>query len=126
MVLNSDCMATGSDGTVILNSSSTANRTSIIDNELHLTFSIPAGFNGMDGANGADGLPGEVTTAALTTAISGTSNNTNAIATLDTPFVDPDAESMRQAYNALVLALDFMCVIVVGASAYRLFLYYRF
>lgn len=41
----------------------------------------------------------------LDAAISGTSNNTNAIATLDTPFADPDAESMRQAYNTLVLAL---------------------
>ena len=43
--------------------------------------------------------------AAISTAVSGTSNNSNAIATLDTPFADPDAESMRQSHNALVLAL---------------------
>ena len=56
-----------------------------------------------------DGAPGEVTNAALATAITGTSNNTNAVPTLDTPFVnDPptlaDMETMRAAHNALVLA----------------------
>ena len=43
------------------------------------------------------------------TAINGTSSNTNAVATMDTPFAnDPptsaDMETMRAAYNALVLA----------------------
>ena len=51
------------------------------------------------------GPQGEVTPAQLTGAISGTSNNSNAVATLDTPFADPDAESMRQRFNELVLAL---------------------
>ena len=51
-----------------------------------------------------DGAPGEVTNAALATAITGTSNNTNAVPTLDTPFADPDAESMRQRFNAFLLA----------------------
>ena len=46
-----------------------------------------------------------MTNAQLSSAISGTSNNSNAIATLDTPFADPDAESMRQRFNELVLAL---------------------
>jgi len=46
-----------------------------------------------------------VTNAQLSTAISGTSSNSNAIATLDTPFADPDAESMRMRFNELVLAL---------------------
>ena len=71
---------------------------------VHLTFGIPRG------AEGVQGPPGEVTNAQLTTAISGTSNNTNAVPTLDTPFTnDPaslaDMETMRAAYNALVLAL---------------------
>ncbi len=46
-----------------------------------------------------------MTTAALTAAINGTSSNSNAVATLDTPFVNPDDEALRAAYNTLVLAL---------------------
>ena len=47
---------------------------------------------------------------AISMAVGGTSNNTNAVPTLDTPFTnDPptlaDMETMRAAYNALVLAL---------------------
>jgi hypothetical protein len=45
-----------------------------------------------------------VTTAQLNAAISGTSNNTNAVATLDSPFADPDAESLRQKLNEFLLA----------------------
>ena len=55
-------------------------------------------------AEGAQGPPGEVTNAALATAISGTSSNTNAVATLDTPFADPDAEALRQRFNEFLLA----------------------
>ena len=62
---------------------------------VHLTFGIPAGAAGADG---------EVTNAALAAAIAGTSNNSNAVATLDTPFADPDAESLRQKLNELILA----------------------
>jgi hypothetical protein len=75
---------------------------------VRFTFGIPRGNDGTNGTNGNDGgqgPPGEVTNAQLSSAISGTSNNTNAIATLDTPFADPDAESMRQRFNELVLAL---------------------
>ena len=46
-----------------------------------------------------------MTNAALSAAISGTSNNSNAVTTLDTPFADPDSEALRVAFNALVLAL---------------------
>ena len=46
-----------------------------------------------------------MTNAQLTTAISGTSSNSNAVLTLDTPLADPDAESMRQRFNELLLAL---------------------
>jgi hypothetical protein len=57
---------------------------------------------------GAQGAPGEVTNAAMTStiasAIAGTANNTNSVPTLDTAFADPDAEAIRQAFNALVLA----------------------
>ena len=75
---------------------------------VHFTFGIPHGAEGMQGP------PGEVTNAQLATAISmavgGTSNNSNGVPTLDTPFTsDPaslaDMETMRLAYNALVLAL---------------------
>jgi len=62
---------------------------------------------------GAQGAPGEVTNAAMSdaiaTAIAGTSNNTNSVPTMDTPFTDPvtpaDLELIRANYNALVLAL---------------------
>lgn len=74
---------------------------------VRFNFGIPAGFNG---TNGIDGAPGEVTNAQLTSAIAGTSGNSNAVATLDTPFTnDPatsaDLELMRAKYNELVLAL---------------------
>ena len=45
-----------------------------------------------------------MTNAQLATAISGTSNNSNAVSTLDTPFADPDMESLRQKLNELILA----------------------
>jgi hypothetical protein len=39
------------------------------------------GTNGIDGQTGAQGLPGEVSNADFTTAINGTSSNTNTVAT---------------------------------------------
>lgn len=88
------------DGVSTLNPGDAATvSTSFDGTNVHFAFGIP---RGNDGTNGA---PGEVTNAQLATAIAGTSNNTNAIPTLDTPFADPDAETLRQAYNALVLAL---------------------
>src|SRR6185436_18013107 len=47
---------------------------------VHLSFGIP---RGMHGEQGIQGPPGEVTNAALATAIAGTANNTNSVATLD-------------------------------------------
>jgi hypothetical protein len=35
--------------------------------------------------------------------ISGTSNNTNAVSTLDTAFADPDMEALRQKVNEMIL-----------------------
>ncbi len=72
---------------------------------VHFTFGIP---RGADGANGSDGAPGEVSNQqlndAVANAIVSTSANTNAVATLDTPMADPDSETLRQAFNTLVLA----------------------
>ena len=53
---------------------------------------------------------GEVTNAALAAAIAGTSANTNAVVTLDTPFAnDPptlaDIEALRTKINEMILAM---------------------
>jgi hypothetical protein len=69
----------------------------------------PQGTEGPQGPQGPQGLPGEVTNAALAAAIAGTSANTNAVATLDTPFTnDPptlaDMEQIRAKINELILA----------------------
>jgi hypothetical protein len=78
---------------------------------VRLTFGIP---RGNDGATGPTGQNGEVTQVDLNNAqlntLSQTSNNSNGVGTLDTPFTnDPpttaDMEMIRQAYNDLVLAL---------------------
>jgi hypothetical protein len=76
-------------------------------NNVHFTFGIP---EGSQGAQGAVGPPGEVTSSDLNNAISGTSGNSNAVPTMDVPFTnDPptlvDMETMRAAYNTLVVAL---------------------
>ena len=73
---------------------------------VHFVFNIP---RGAQGEQGIQGPPGEVTNAALASAIAGTSNNTNAVATLDTPFTnDPptlaDMEVMRAKINELINA----------------------
>ena len=77
---------------------------------VHLVFNIP---RGPQGEQGIQGPPGEVTNAAMegviSSAIAGTANNTNAVATMDTPFVnDPaslaDLELMRAKINEVILA----------------------
>lgn len=55
------------------------------------------GIPGTDGAPGADGNPGEVTTAALDSAISGTSSNTNGVATLGLTVSDPPTQGEMQS-----------------------------
>ncbi len=67
---------------------------------IRFTFDIPQGNNGSDGAQGP---PGEISQAQLDNAIAGTSANTNAVSTLDTPFADPDMEAMRQKMNEMIL-----------------------
>jgi hypothetical protein len=73
-------------------------------------FGIPRGNDGGEGQQGIQGPPGEVTAADLGTAINGTSVNSNAVPTMDVPFMNEpptmaDMETMRAAYNALVLGL---------------------
>lgn len=45
-----------------------------------------------------------MTAADLADAVTGTSSNTNAVTTLDTPFADPDLETVRQKLNEFLLA----------------------
>ena len=42
---------------------------------------------------------------AIGTAIAGTSANTNSVQTLESPFSDPDMESLRQKLNELINSL---------------------
>ncbi|MEO6786075.1 MAG: hypothetical protein ABI318_08075 [Chthoniobacteraceae bacterium] len=79
---------------------------------VHLTFGLPVGATGADGIQG---MPGEVTTVQLNAAIAdalsaaqaNSSANTNAVATLDTPFAnDPptlaDIEVLRAKINEII------------------------
>jgi hypothetical protein len=73
---------------------------------VRFTFDIP---RGQTGDTGATGQPGEVSQTDLQNAVNDAlqqcSNNSNAVGTLDAPMADPDAETLRNAYNTLVLAL---------------------
>ncbi len=85
-------------------------QTSFDGSNVRFQFGIPRGQNGNDGGSGPQGLPGEVTMAQLSTAIKGTSNNSNGVNTLDTPFAnDPptlaDLELMRVKLNELITTL---------------------
>ena len=74
--------------------------------DVRFTFGIPRGSDGSNGSNGSDGAqgpPGEISQAQLNSAISGTSNNTNAVSTLDSGFADPDMEALRQKVNEMIL-----------------------
>ena len=71
--------------------------------DVHFTFGIPRG------ADGTPGLPGEVSTTDLNNGLANTlaqtSSNSNAVATLDSPMVEPEAEALRQKLNELINAL---------------------
>jgi hypothetical protein len=66
----------------------------------------PAGADGVPGPQGPQGQPGEVSLTdlnnGLLNTLNQTSNNTNAVATLDNPFPDPDVETLRQKVNELI------------------------
>ncbi len=81
-------------------------QTTFDGSNVHFTIGIPRGNDGSNGSNGSDGAqgpPGEITQAQLNSAISGTSNNTNGVSTLDTGFADPDMEALRQKVNEMIL-----------------------
>ena len=78
-------------------------QTSFDGSNVRFQFGIPRGNDGSSGTNGSDGAPGEVSNAQLNSAISGTSNNTNGVSTLDTGFADPDMEALRQKLNEMIL-----------------------
>ena len=86
-----ECLNPGEPATV---------QTSFDGSNVRFTFGIP---RGSDGTSGSDGAPGEVSQAQLDNAISGTSNNTNGVSTLDTDFADPDLEALRQKMNEIIL-----------------------
>jgi hypothetical protein len=67
------------------------------------TFGISRGSDGTSGSDGPQGPSGEISEAQLNSAISGKSANTNGVSTLDSPFTDPDMESMRQKLNEMIL-----------------------
>ncbi|MFN0075461.1 MAG: hypothetical protein ACKVY0_03190 [Prosthecobacter sp.] len=73
---------------------------------VRLSFGIPRGQEGQAGQQGA---PGEVTNAQLTTAINGTSSNSNAVAALGMTVSDPPTQSEMQQIadkmDELILAL---------------------
>jgi hypothetical protein len=83
--------------------------TSFDGSNVHFQFGIPCGADGSNGTDGPQGRPGEVSNAVLAAAIAGTSSNTNAVATLDTPFTnDPptlaDIEVLRAKINEMITA----------------------
>lgn len=73
---------------------------------VHFTFAIP---QGNEGPTGATGQPGEVSMTDLNNAQLSTlgqcSNNSNNVATLDTPMADPESEVLRQKMDELINAL---------------------
>src|ERR1043166_7861556 len=94
------------DSITTLDPGATASVSVYFDGTLvHLSFGIP---RGAQGEQGIQGPPGEVTVTAMNgaiaSAIAGTANNTNAVATLDTALADPASEALRQKINELILA----------------------
>jgi hypothetical protein len=87
-----ECLNPGEPATV---------QTSFDGSNVRFTFGIP---RGNDGTSGSDGAPGEVSLAQLDNAISGTSNSTSSINTLDSGFADADMEALRQKMNEMILA----------------------
>ena len=76
---------------------------------VHFSFGIPQGAVGQQGESGSQGPPGEVTLAELNNSISGTSSNSNAVATLEIPVSDPptqaEVQQVLSKLNELITAL---------------------
>ncbi len=80
------------DGVTTLNPWESASvQTSFDGSAVHFTFGIPRGNDG------SQGPPGEVTNGQLSSAISGTSNNTNGVGTLGMTVSDPPTQSEMQS-----------------------------
>ncbi len=77
--------------------------------DVHFSFGIPRGDVGQQGEQGIQGPPGEVTLAELNISISGTSANSNAVATLEIPVSDPptqaEVQQVLSKMNELITAL---------------------
>ncbi|MFN0074842.1 MAG: hypothetical protein ACKVY0_00025 [Prosthecobacter sp.] len=98
------------DGVNMLNPTDPASvQTNFDGSAVRMVFNIPRGFTGNDGGTGAPGPPGEVTNAQLNSAINGTSNLSNAVATLGMTVSDPPTQSEMQQIadkvDELILAL---------------------
>jgi hypothetical protein len=89
------------DGVTTLNpwDNATVN-TSFDGSNVRFTFGIPRGQPGNDGSPGPPGPPGEVTNAQLSSAINGTSNNSNGVNTLNLTVSDPPTQGEVQAIAA--------------------------
>jgi len=72
-------------------------QTSFDGSNVRFQFGIPRGFPGNDGGTGPQGQPGEVSNAQLSSAINGTSNNSNAVAALGMTVSDPPTQGEMQA-----------------------------
>jgi len=98
------------DSVTTLNPSENATvQTSFEDNNVRFQFGIPRGQNGNDGGMGQQGQPGEVTSVQLSSAINGTSNNSNAVNTLAMTVSDPpsvgDVQAIAAKLDELILVL---------------------
>lgn len=86
------------DGVNMLNPNDPASVQTIFDGTaVRLVFNLPRGFTGNDGGSGPQGSPGEVTNAQLSSAISGTSSNSNVVSTLGLTVSDPPTQGEMQA-----------------------------
>ena len=76
---------------------------------VRFTFGLPRGNDGTPGINGTDGAPGEVTNAQLSSAVSGTSNNSNAVSTLnqsaDSNYNPSQMQALMDKMDELITAL---------------------
>jgi hypothetical protein len=94
------------DGVTTLNPGDPATANASFDGSaVRLLFGIPRGNDGTNGSNGADGgqgSPGEVSNAQLSSAITGTSSNSNGVALLGLLVSDPPTQSeVQQIVNKL-------------------------
>ncbi len=72
---------------------------SVAGGTLHFTFGIPRG------EGGDPGPVGEVSAQQLSDALQTTSSNCNSVTPMESSFVDPDMDSLREKLNELINAL---------------------